>query len=57
MRARYIVKLDRRSYTYKNFKEYRRPYSHIIAAANYLVDDPITLFHESYTQDAYRNIY
>jgi hypothetical protein len=49
MRARYIVKLDRRSYTCKNFEEYRGPCSHVIAAVNYLVDDPITLFHESYT--------
>ena len=46
MRARYIVKLNRRSYTYKNFKEYRRPYFYIITTVNYLINDPITLFHE-----------
>jgi len=57
MRARYIVKLNRRSYTYKNFKEYRRPYFYIITTVNYLINDPITLFHELYTQDVYRNIY
>jgi hypothetical protein len=56
-KLRRIVDLTNRTCTCKWFQEMKGPCACALAAVHYNASDPLALFHQGYTQDAYRQMY